>query len=114
MAEKGSVIGCHTIAQWNRQLQLASESGKLVVVDFTSSWCGPCRMIAPFFAELANKFTDAIFLRVDVNELKRVALDCAIETLPTFIFLRQGNIVDRVVGARKDMLPKKIELHMRN
>lgn len=103
-------------------------------------------MIAPFFAELANKFTDAIFLRVDVNELKvktinmqiklvpllfarwnyvsnsltrvtkwqRVALDCAIETLPTFIFLRQGNIVDRVVGARKDMLPKKIELHMRN
>ncbi|XP_065031956.1 thioredoxin H1-like [Musa acuminata AAA Group] len=89
-------------------------SGLQVVVDFTSSWCGPCRMIAPFFAELANKFTDAIFLRVDVNELKRVALDCAIETLPTFIFLRQGNIVDRVVGARKDLLPKKIELHMRN
>ncbi|URD87098.1 hypothetical protein MUK42_28195 [Musa troglodytarum] len=70
MAEKGSVIGCHTIAQWNRHLQLASESGKLVVVDFTSSWCGPCRTIAPFFAELANKFTDAIFLRVDVDELK--------------------------------------------
>ncbi|RWW71511.1 hypothetical protein BHE74_00020756, partial [Ensete ventricosum] len=88
-------------------------SGLQVVVYFTSSWCGPCRMIAPVFADLANKFTDAIFLRVDVNELKRVALDCAIETLPTFIFLRQGNIVDRVVGARKDVLPKKIELHMR-
>ncbi|RZS18126.1 hypothetical protein BHM03_00050352, partial [Ensete ventricosum] len=98
MAEKGSVIGCHTVAEWNRHLQLARESGKLVrfrlarplcfyqtaaslvgskdlsglqvVVYFTSSWCGPCRMIAPVFADLANKFTDAIFLRVDVNELK--------------------------------------------
>ncbi|XP_008796609.1 thioredoxin H1-like [Phoenix dactylifera] len=112
MAEGGSVIGCHTVDEWNQQLQEARESKKLVVIDFPASWCGTCRMIAPIFAELSKKFTSVLFLKVDVDELKSVAQDWAIEAMPTFIFLKEGTIVDKLVGAHKDDLPKRIELRM--
>ncbi|XP_039140311.1 thioredoxin H1 [Dioscorea cayenensis subsp. rotundata] len=112
MAEEGAVIACHTEADWRQQLQLANESNKLAVIDFTASWCGPCRVIAPFFVELAKRFTDVIFLKVDIDELKVVAQEWAIEAMPTFIFLKKGTILDKMVGARKDDLPKKIQEYM--
>ncbi|XP_074555926.1 thioredoxin H1-like [Curcuma longa] len=112
MAMEGSVIACQTPSDWNRQILFANAARKLVVVDFTAPWCGPCRAIAPLFSELAEKFPGVIFLRVDVNQLKRVAMDLEVETLPTFVFLKEGRVVDRIVGARKDELPKKVLLHM--
>ncbi|KAK8953233.1 Thioredoxin H1 [Platanthera guangdongensis] len=111
MAEEGSVIGCHTVDHWNQQLQLAIDTKSLAVVDFTATWCGPCRMIAPIFADLAKKFPNVLFLKVDVDELKSVAQDWAIEAMPTFIFLKDGTIVDKIVGAQRDELPRKIALH---
>ncbi|KAM0951748.1 putative monodehydroascorbate reductase (NADH) [Dioscorea sansibarensis] len=112
MAEEGAVIACHTEEHWRQQLQIANESKKLAVIDFTASWCGPCRVIAPVFVELAKRFTDVIFLKVDIDELKDVAREWAIEAMPTFIFLKEGTIVDKIVGARKDDLPKVIQKHM--
>ncbi|KAG6497341.1 thioredoxin H-type-like [Zingiber officinale] len=109
MAE-GVVIACHTVDEWKQQIQISLESKKLVAVDFTASWCGPCRFMAPVFAELAKKFTDVIFLKVDVDELEPVSQEWKVEAMPTFIFIKEGIEVDRLVGANKDALPKKVEL----
>ncbi|KAK8663962.1 hypothetical protein V6N13_083767 [Hibiscus sabdariffa] len=111
-AEEGQVIACHTLQAWNEQLQLCNQSKNLVVVDFTASWCGPCRFIAPFLAELAKKFPSVTFLKVDVDELKDVAADWAVEAMPTFMFLREGKILDKVVGAKKDELQQTVLKHM--
>nr|KYP66910.1 Thioredoxin H-type [Cajanus cajan] len=82
-----------------------------IVVDFTASWCGPCRFISPFLSELAKKFTNVIFLKVDVDELKTVAEDFAVEAMPTFVFVKEGTLLGKVVGAKKEELQQTIEKH---
>ncbi|BBH07983.1 thioredoxin H-type 1 [Prunus dulcis] len=111
-AEEGQVVSCHTLDAWNEQLQKGNDSKKLMVIDFTASWCGPCRFIAPFLAELAKKLPNVIFVKVDVDELKSVAQDWAVEAMPTFMFLKEGKIVDKVVGAKKDELQQTIAKHV--
>ncbi|XP_057529255.1 thioredoxin H1-like [Amaranthus tricolor] len=111
MAEEGQVISCHTVESWEEQLTKANESKKLMVVDFTASWCGPCRFIAPILAELARRLPQVIFVKVDVDELKDIARDWAIEAMPTFMFLRDGKIIDKVVGAKKEELQMAVAKH---
>ncbi|XP_052196200.1 thioredoxin H-type [Diospyros lotus] len=112
MAEEGQVISCHTLDAWNQQLQKGMETKKLMVVDFTASWCGPCRLIAPFLAELAKKIPSVTFLKVDVDELESVARDWAVEAMPTFMFLKEGKIVDKIVGSKKEELQATIAKHI--
>lgn len=52
----------HSKAEWDQQL--AANAGKTVVVDFTATWCGPCRMIGPYFEELSTQFENVVFLKV--------------------------------------------------
>ncbi|PIA52830.1 hypothetical protein AQUCO_01000598v1 [Aquilegia coerulea] len=111
-AEEGAVISCHTLEQWSEQLEKGNLSKKLIVVDFTASWCGPCRFISPVLTELAKKLPNVIFLKVDVDELKSVAADWAVEAMPTFMFLKEGKIVDKVVGAKKEELQSTIAKHV--
>ena len=66
------------------------DAGKLVVVDFTAQWCGPCQMIKPKFEAMSNEFTDVLFLKVDVDENDETAEAHNIQAMPTFMFFRDG------------------------
>ncbi|MCL7022784.1 hypothetical protein MKW94_027217 [Papaver nudicaule] len=109
--EEGQVIGCHTLDVWNEHINQGKESNKLIVVDFTASWCGPCRMITPILTEIAKKLPNVLFLKVDVDELRTVSEDWNVEAMPTFVFLKDGKEIDRVVGAKKDELQNTISKH---
>jgi len=84
--------------------ELKAAGDKPVVVDFHATWCGPCKIIAPFLEELATKHTDFVVLKIDVDVNEDVAQDCSIEAMPTFLVFKNGNEVDRLMGASKEKL----------
>ena len=69
------------------------------VVDFTASWCGPCKRITPLFEKLCSEYPDLQFVKVDVDELDTVAKDFGIRSMPTFLLFRASAVVDKVKGA---------------
>jgi thioredoxin len=82
---------------------------KLVAIDFTATWCGPCQMIGPRFEAMAAEFTDVVFAKVDVDENKEVAAHCQIQSMPTFQFWRDCNCVNTFSGADEARLRSMIE-----
>ena len=88
---------------------LSGNAGKLVVVDFTATWCPPCQMIAPKFAELATELGDsAVLIKVDVDENAPTAEACGISCMPTFQFYKDGAKVHEIQGADFEGLKAKI------
>ena len=84
----------------------------LVVVDFWAEWCGPCRMIGPIIEELANEYDDEVVRigKVDVDNNPEISSQYSIRSIPTILFLKNGEVVDKQVGvASKKALTDKIE-----
>ena len=76
------------------------DSGKPLVIDFWAEWCGPCRMVAPIIDELAAEYEGKVIIgKCDVDENDALAVKFGIRNIPTFIFLKNGEVVDKQVGA---------------
>ncbi|KAA8539715.1 hypothetical protein F0562_026407 [Nyssa sinensis] len=103
----GNVHLITAIPSWEEKLSEASRDGKIVVANFSASWCSPCRVIAPVYCELADKYPFMIFLTVDVDELAEFCSSWDIKATPTFFFLKDGRQMDKLVGANKLELQKK-------
>ena len=86
-------------------------SGKPVVIDFWAEWCGPCRMLTPIIEELAGEYeNDVIIGKCNVDDNNDVSMKYGIRNIPTVIFLKGGEVVDKQVGAcSKAALAEKIE-----
>jgi len=84
---------------------------KPVIIDFTASWCGPCRMIGPVFEELSNDPGNLTFIKIDVDENEEAAAACGIAAMPTFQVWKNGAKVDELVGASKDKLGELVAKH---
>ena len=74
--------------------------GKPVVIDFWAIWCGPCRRVAPIMEELAADYEGKVVVgKVDVEEQDELAAQFGIRNIPTVLFVKDGQVVDKVVGA---------------
>jgi len=76
------------------------ESEKLVIVDFWATWCGPCRMLSPLLDEVEEEMADKItVVKVNVDDADEIAMRYRIMSIPTLVFVKNGQMVDRTVGA---------------
>ena len=90
------------------EVQITSENfeslkaGNLpLVVDFWATWCGPCRMLAPVIEELAKEYEGKIVLgKCDVEENEDLAAEFGIRNIPTVLFFKNGDVVDKLIGAQ--------------
>ena len=70
-----------------------------LVIDFWATWCGPCRLVGPIISELAKEYDGKIVVgKCDVEECEELAQEFGIRNIPTIIFFKQGEAIDKVVG----------------
>jgi len=82
-----------------------------LVVDFWATWCGPCRMVAPIIEELAGEYNGKVVIgKCDVEEQEDLAQEFGIRNIPTILFFKNGEVVDKLIGAQpKAKIEEKIQ-----
>ncbi|MFT4752968.1 MAG: thioredoxin 1 [Salibacteraceae bacterium] len=90
--------------------ELVMNSDKPVLLDFWAEWCGPCRLIGPLVEEIATEQGDkALVAKVNVDENPQAAMKFGIRNIPTILYIKNGEVMDKQVGAAaKDAIEAKL------
>ena len=90
------------------------QNNSIVVVDCWAPWCAPCRMVAPLIDELALEYSGKIlFGKLNVDENRAVAIKYQIMSIPTLLVFKNGELIDRIIGAQpREMLEPKLSRHL--
>ncbi|XP_053949504.1 thioredoxin-2-like [Anastrepha ludens] len=97
----------------DKKIEEARSSGQLVVIDFFANWCGPCKIISPKLEELATQYADkAVVVKVNVDDCEEIALEYNVNSMPTFVFIKDNHIIDVFVGGNSEKLVKNMEKYV--
>merc|ERR1712137_1260001 len=108
MGDHGNIIVIQNEAEFRRRIKQATG---LVVVDWSASWCGPCKRIFPAVVQYSREYPETVFLNVDVDANPDLAAEYDIRAMPTFLFFKNGSVYDKLQGADPNALGEKLEKH---
>lgn len=91
--------------------ELVDSTDKYIVADFYASWCGPCSMIAPVLEEISEEYSDVEFVKIDVDDANKLAIELKISSIPCIVAFKDGEEYARSVGyVSKDQLKLSLGL----
>lgn len=93
---------------YNFEKVLAISKSRPVLIDFSATWCGPCKAIAPTFDRYSKKYPDLHFAKLDIDECEEIAIEYEVNTVPTFLLIIDGKERKRITGADPERLKRVI------
>jgi thioredoxin 1 len=105
-------MAVHAVKDDAELRSLLEKSGeKLVIVDWTAAWCGPCKQIAPVYESLSNENKNVVFIKADIDTLQDASVEAGVQSVPTFHFIKNNELVAEFSGADQNKLKTLIKQH---